>query len=65
MVNSQGRGHKLGIAYEDIGLVPSSASLYRIYKVELELAKEAPEKTSQVVDQTATGSRAKGPTPIS
>ncbi len=37
MTNSQGRGHRLKVAYEDIRLVPKSAILYDLQQLELEL----------------------------
>ncbi len=36
---SDGLGHKMAIAYEDIRLVPSSALLYELQQVELELSE--------------------------
>ncbi len=38
--NSDGRGHKMAIAYEDIRLVPSSALLHELQKVELEIFED-------------------------
>ncbi len=38
--NPRGNGHKLRIAYEDIRLVPSSALLYDLERLELELATD-------------------------
>ncbi len=63
--NSEGLRHKLGIAYEDIRLVPSSALLYEIDKLELELGQDPPEKSSEGVYQMATDSSATKPTSIS
>ncbi len=40
--NPKGRGRKLRIAYEDIRLVPSSAIVYDLERLELELAKDSP-----------------------
>ncbi len=37
MTNSQGRGHRLKVAYEDIRLVPKSALLYDLQQLEPEL----------------------------
>ncbi len=47
MTNPRGSGHNLCIAYEDIRVVPSSALLYDLEGLELELATDS-SKTSDV-----------------
>ena len=48
--NSTGRGHKIAVAYEDIRLVPSSALLYELQQIELDLLKELSSKNPRAMD---------------
>ncbi len=56
--------HKLGISYEYIRVIPSSAFLYEMDELELQLAKNAAQKISQVIHPMATDSSGTGLTSV-